>query len=59
MPELYIENISLPPEVEQVLDQRTSMGIVGDLNKYAQFSAAEAMTKAAAADNPMGGAASA
>ncbi len=47
MPELYIENISLPPEVEKVLDQRTSMGIVGDLNKYTQFSAAQAMQKAA------------
>ncbi|MFN4058386.1 MAG: SPFH domain-containing protein [Roseinatronobacter sp.] len=47
MPELYIENISLPPEVEKVLDQRTSMGIVGDLNKYTQFSAAQAMAKAA------------
>jgi len=56
MPELYIENISLPPAVEQALDKRTSMGIVGDLHKYAQFSAAEAMTRAAAADNPMGGA---
>ncbi|MCC5963878.1 MAG: SPFH domain-containing protein [Rhodobacteraceae bacterium] len=47
MPELYIENISLPPEVEKVLDQRTSMGIAGDLNKYTQFSAAQAMQKAA------------
>ncbi len=47
MPELYIENISLPPEVEKVLDQRTSMGIVGDLNKYTQFSAAQAMQNAA------------
>jgi len=51
MPELYIENISLPPEVEKVLDQRTSMGIVGDLNKYSQFSAAQAMSKAAEAGN--------
>src|SRR5262249_8781061 len=25
----YIENISLPPEVEKVLDQRTSMGLMG------------------------------
>ncbi|MBW7920905.1 MAG: SPFH domain-containing protein [Rubellimicrobium sp.] len=48
--EFYIENISLPSEVEKVLDKRTSMGIVGDLNRYAQFSAAEAMTKAA--ENP-------
>ena len=50
IPEFYIENISLPEEVEKVLDKRTSMGIVGDLHKYAQFSAAEAMTKAA--ENP-------
>ena len=47
MPELYIENVSLPPDVEKVLDQRTSMGIVGDLQKYTQFSAAQAMQKAA------------
>ncbi len=45
--EFYIENISLPPAVEKVLDQRTSMGIVGDLGKYQQFSAAQAMQKAA------------
>ncbi len=50
IPEFYIENISLPEEVEKVLDKRTSMGIVGDLNKYTQFSAAEAMTRAA--ENP-------
>lgn len=55
MPELYIENISLPQEVEKVLDQRTGMGIVGDLNKYSQFSAAQAMQKAAeAGDSGMG-----
>ncbi len=54
--ELYIENISLPPEVEKVLDQRTSMGIVGDLNKYTQFSAAQAMQNASegGGDNAMG-----
>jgi membrane protease subunit (stomatin/prohibitin family) len=43
LPELYIENISLPEAVEAALDKRTSMGIVGDLNKYMQFNAAEAM----------------
>ncbi len=51
MPELYIENISLPPAVEEAMDKRTSMGIVGDLGKYTQFSAAEAMTAAAQAPN--------
>lgn len=43
LPEFYIENVSLPEEVEKVLDKRTSMGIAGDLNKYMQFNAAEAM----------------
>jgi membrane protease subunit (stomatin/prohibitin family) len=50
LPELYIENISLPPAVEEALDRRTSMGVVGDLNRYTQFQTAEAMR--AAAENP-------
>ncbi|XDA99361.1 SPFH domain-containing protein [Sulfitobacter sp. LCG007] len=43
MPELYIENISLPPAVEAVLDKRTSMGMVGDLDGYTRFQTAEAL----------------
>ncbi|MFK7762197.1 MAG: SPFH domain-containing protein [Roseobacter sp.] len=43
MPELYIENISLPPAVEQVMDKRSSMGVIGNLNEYMQFQAAEAL----------------
>ncbi|MEM8788195.1 MAG: SPFH domain-containing protein [Pseudomonadota bacterium] len=53
MPAFFIENISLPDAVEKALDKRTSMGIVGDLGAYTQFSAAEAMTQAA--QNPAGG----
>ena len=53
LPELYIENVSLPPAVEAALDKRTSMGMAGDLGKFTQYSAAEAMTAAAA--NPNGG----
>lgn len=49
---LLVENISLPPEVEAMLDKRTSMGIVGNLNQYAQFQAANAMEQAA--KNPGG-----
>ena len=52
IPEFYIENVSLPEEVERMLDKRTSMGIVGDLARFQQFSAAEAMTRAA--ENPSG-----
>ena len=43
IPELYVENVSLPPAVEQVLDKRSSMGMIGDLNQYTQFQAAEAL----------------
>ncbi len=53
IPEFYIENISLPAAVEEALDKRTSTGIAGDLGRYTQYSAAEAMTVAAA--NPHGG----
>jgi membrane protease subunit (stomatin/prohibitin family) len=52
--QLLIENISLPSKVEAALDKRTSMGVIGDLRKYAQFQAAEAME--AAANNPSGAA---
>ncbi|MDO5528986.1 MAG: SPFH domain-containing protein, partial [Paracoccus sp. (in: a-proteobacteria)] len=47
IPEFYIENISLPDEVEAMLDKRTSMGIVGDLDRFGQYAAAEAMLNAA------------
>ena len=49
---LLVENISLPPEVEQALDTRTKMGVIGNLNAYTQFQAAEAMRDAA--KNPSG-----
>jgi len=42
-----IENLSLPEEVEKAMDRRTSMGVVGDLNKYTQYQAAEAMRESA------------
>ncbi|MFO1207980.1 MAG: SPFH domain-containing protein [Amaricoccus sp.] len=53
LPGFYIENISLPAEVEAAMDKRTASGVAGDLSRYTEFSAAEAMTKAA--DNPGGG----
>ena len=45
IPEFYIENISLPEEVEKAMDKRSSIGVVGDLNKYMQFNTAEAMNQ--------------
>ena len=49
LPELYIENISLPEAVEAVLDKRTSMGVIGDLSNYMKFQAAEGLTAAGGA----------
>ncbi|MGI9035878.1 MAG: SPFH domain-containing protein [Pyrinomonadaceae bacterium] len=50
----YIENISLPPEVEAAIDKRSSMGALGDAQKYMQFQAADALRDAA--QNEGGGA---
>jgi len=49
---LLVENVSLPPEVEKVLDQRTSMGVIGNLQAYTQYQTANAIPTAAA--NPGG-----
>ena len=53
IPAFYIENISVPPEVEAAMDKRTSMGVLGDLDRYTKMQAADAME--AAANNPSGG----
>ena len=50
----YVENISLPPEVEEAMDKRSSMGALGDANRYMQFQAADALRDAA--QNEGGGA---
>ncbi len=44
LPELYIENISLPDAVEKALDARTSRGMAGNLDEHMKWKAAEAMT---------------
>lgn len=44
---LYIENLSLPKEVEQAMDKRTTMGVLGDMGQYQQYQAAEALRDAA------------
>jgi len=48
-----IENINLPEEVTKYMDKRAAMGAIGDMGRYQQFQAAEAME--AAASQPGGG----
>ena len=52
--QFVVENISLPEDLQRSLDQRIGMNIVGDLDKFTQFAAAQSMTLAAA--NTGGGA---
>lgn len=45
MTSFVVENISLPPEVEQAIDKRSSMSAVGNLNDYVKFQMAQGMEK--------------
>jgi excisionase family DNA binding protein len=40
-----IENVSVPAEVEQAIDKRSSMAAVGDLNEYVKYQMAQGMEK--------------
>ncbi|HFD13443.1 MAG TPA: SPFH domain-containing protein [Crenotrichaceae bacterium] len=44
---ILVENISLPQEVEHALDKRTSIGIVGGLDKYIKYQSGQALEKGA------------
>ncbi len=43
-----VENISLPDELQKMLDQRISMNMIGDMGKYTQFQVAQSLPIAAA-----------
>lgn len=49
-----VENLSLPDELQKVLDQRISMNVLGDMGKFTQYQVAQAIPIAAA--NEGGGA---
>jgi len=53
--QLVIENVSLPPEVEATIDQKTRMNMLDNLDRYARLQSADAIRDAAR--NPNGGAA--
>jgi membrane protease subunit (stomatin/prohibitin family) len=53
IPQLFVVNISVPAEVEQALDARSSMGVLGDLAAFQSYQLGQAMPVAAA--NPAGG----
>ncbi|WP_199038737.1 SPFH domain-containing protein [Glycomyces salinus] len=47
VPSFTLTNISMPKEVEEALDKRTSIGVVGDLGAYTQYQAANALEESA------------
>ena len=53
IPQLYVVNVSVPAEVEQALDARTSVGVIGDLHAFQSYQLSRSLPAAAA--NPAGG----
>ncbi|PWB51955.1 MAG: hypothetical protein C3F18_08725 [Nitrosomonadales bacterium] len=53
---LVVQNVSLPEELQKVLDQRIGMNMVGDLGKYTQYQTAQAIPVAAANEGGVAGA---
>jgi excisionase family DNA binding protein len=49
MASFILENVSVPPEVEQAVDKRSSMAAVGNLNDYVKFQMAQGMEKGGSA----------
>src|SRR4051794_20097150 len=45
MTTFIVENVSVPPEVEQAIDKRSSMAAVGNLNDYVKFQMAQGMAQ--------------
>jgi excisionase family DNA binding protein len=50
-----VENISVPPEVEQAIDKRSSMAAVGNLNDYVKYQMAQSMTEGGGPAGAMAG----
>jgi membrane protease subunit (stomatin/prohibitin family) len=46
--QFFIENISVPPEVEKMIDTRSQMGVVGDMGRFMAFQTAQSIPEAAA-----------
>lgn len=46
--QFVVENVSLPDELQKLLNQRIGMNMMGDLGRYTQYAAAESLPIAAA-----------
>ncbi|MCS1411046.1 MAG: hypothetical protein M2R45_04241 [Verrucomicrobia subdivision 3 bacterium] len=48
-----IENVSVPPEVEEAIDKRSSMSAIGNLNDYVKFQMAQGMERGSSSTGGM------
>ena len=58
--DFFVNEITPPEEVQKIIDERTGMGVVGDMNKFLKYEAAKAIGKfgeGAAAGGGAGGSA--
>ena len=54
MVSFVLENVSVPPEVEQAVDKRTSMAAVGNLNDFVKYQMAQGLEKGGAGAGGIG-----
>ncbi len=52
---LVLQNISLPDEIQKVLDTRIGMNVIGDMGRYTQYQTANAIPLAAQNEGGMAG----
>ncbi len=53
--DLLINNLNLPEELQKMLDQKISMGMIGDLNQYTKFQVANSIPLAAQNEGGLAG----
>jgi len=54
MASFIVENVSVPPEVEQAIDKRSSMAAVGNLNDFVKYQMAQGFEKGGAGAGGIG-----
>ena len=52
---LVVQNVSLPEELQKVLDQRIGMNMIGDMGRFTQYQVANAIPEAAKNEGGMAG----
>ncbi|UCV04162.1 SPFH domain-containing protein [Dechloromonas denitrificans] len=52
---LVVQNVSLPEELQKILDQKIGMNMIGDMGRYTQYQVANAIPEAAKNEGGMAG----